>query len=518
MSINLRKERIKISEVLCSKYCQTIVESDIIVPDTNPDVLKILQATADVVVNQKNIQQDKVYVQGILRINILYVPDGDVIGNVKAITTVQDFSHLIDVKDAKPDMDLSIEAECEAPEYKLINSRKLSIHSKIGLGVKITIPSEIDVATDIDGDEDIQTKGSHIRLCHSCSEAERDIIIRDQLEAPAGKPDLCEILKFSAKPFSTELRIIDNKAVVKGEVKLCVLYGGNDENSSVQFMEHVLPFTEILEIDGLAEGMDGEVDYGVKDLYCEIRQDSDGDKRILGVEITLCACIKASETLELDAIGDAYGLKKDIIINRSSYNLEQFIDNTFAQCPLKERITIPDYLPELQQICDCTATPSIENVSVNDGRVIIDGFVSCNILYISSGIDSPVAGFTHNIPFSHTFDMPSIESNSVCDAKSDIEHLSYNMNSSRDLELRIIVSIGLKASQPDRTELIDSIEWDENTTPHSLPSIVIYFIQDGDTLWDIARRYKTTPDRIIANNGGSEKDLIKVGKQIYIFR
>ena len=42
MSVKLHKEHIKINEILCSEYGQTSVESDVIVPDINPDVLKVL--------------------------------------------------------------------------------------------------------------------------------------------------------------------------------------------------------------------------------------------------------------------------------------------------------------------------------------------------------------------------------------------------------------------------------------------------------------------------------------------
>lgn len=517
MAIKLHKEHIRISEILCSRDCQTTVENDVIVPDIKPDVLKILQVSSDVVVNQKNVQADKVYVQGIIRLNILYVPDGDVIGNVKSIMSVQDFSHLIDVKGAKPGMNLCVEAECEPAEYTLINSRKLNIRSKIGIALKVSVPSEIDVATDIEGDEPVQIRGSHLKMCNSCSEAERDIIVREQLEVPVGKPAIGEILKFSAKPSSTELRIIDNKAIVKGEVKVCTLYGGEDEECSVQFMEHVIPFTEILEIEGLAEGMDGEIDYTVKDFYYEIRQDSDGDKRILGAEITLCALVRASETVELDAIGDAFGLKNEISLERKAYNIEQLIENTFAQTPCKERAAIPDYMPELSQVCDISAVPNIENISIENGSVTVTGFTVCGILYLTNSGEAPLAGFSHTVPFSHTFDIPGICKDAICDARSDIEHISYTMTGGREIELRIIVSIGIKAVSPGQTELIDSMDWDADAPVRKISSMIIYFVQDGDTLWDIAKRYKTTPDAIIANNG-SEKELLKSGRQIYIFR
>ena len=154
---------------------------------------------------------------------------------------------------------------------------------------------------------------------------------------------------------------------------------------------------------------------------------------------------------------------------------------------------------------------------IDNGTVTVNGFVGCNILYLSAGGDLPLAGFNHTVPFSHTFEIAGIYKDSICDACCDIEHISYTVNGARELELRIIVSIGMKAVNPGNTELICSMEWDEDAAVRNIPSMIIYFVQDGDTLWNIAKRYKTTPDAIIANNG-TEKEILKTGKQIFIFR
>lgn len=517
MSVKLQKEHIKLSEVLCSQYCQTTVENDIIVPDIKPDLLKILQISNDVVVTQKSIQPDRVYVQGFIRLNILYLPDTDSADGIKSIITTQDFSHSAEVKGAKPGMNLTVEAECEAPEHTLVNSRKINVRNKIGLNIKITNPSEIDVATCIDGDEPIQVRGKHMKICNAFSDAERDIIIREQLEVPTGKPDIIEILKLTAKPVSSELRIIDNKAVVKGETKICALYCGDNDSAPVQFMEHTLPFSEILEIEGLCEGMLGEIDFCIKDIYYEIRHDNDGDKRILGVEITLCALVKAVEIIEFDALEDAYGLKRSLAIEKTSYNLEQLIDNCFTQSAQKEFVSVPDYMPDIYQVFDCSATPNIENITIENGSVTVSGFINTCVLYLAHDSNMPVACISHTSSFSHTFEVHGIEKNSVCDAKSDIEHLSYSINGDRSLELRIIVSISLKAVNPASTELICEINWSEDSAEERLPSAIVYFVQKGDTLWDIAKRYKTTPEAIIADNG-PEKNLLSPGNRIYIFR
>lgn len=517
MAIKLQKEHIKLSEVLCSQYCQTTIENDIIVPDIKPDLLKILQVSSDVVVNQKNIQTDKVYIQGIIRLNILYLPDNDSAGNIHSIISVQDFSHSVDVKGAKPGMNLTVEAECEMPEHTLVNSRKLNVRNKIGLGIKITVPSEIDVASFVDGDEQIQVKETHMKICNAHSDTERDIIIREQLEVPAGKPDIAEILKLTAKPMASELRILNDKVALKGETKICTLYCSDDDSSPVQFMEHILPFSEVLEIEGLCEGMIGEIDFCVKDIYFEIRPDNDGDKRVLGIEITLCAFVKASEVIEFDALRDAYGIKRPLVLGKANYNLEQLIENCFTQSSQKEFISVPDYMPDIYLVFDCSAVPNIENITIENGCVTVSGFLNTNILYLAHDSSMPVASFNHTTLFSHTFDVQNIQKNSVCDAKADIEHLSYTINGARGLELRIVVAISLKAVNPNSTELICEMDWSEETDTEAPPSAVVYFVQKGDTLWDIAKRYRTTPDAIISDNG-PEKDLIRPGNRIYIFR
>ena len=96
MEVTLSKESINTAEVLCTKYNQTLVESDIIVPDVKPDIAKILDVNGTVSMTQKNIQQDKAYIQGTVKITVLYLPDGDVVGRVKSLTATQDFNHTID--------------------------------------------------------------------------------------------------------------------------------------------------------------------------------------------------------------------------------------------------------------------------------------------------------------------------------------------------------------------------------------------------------------------------------------
>ncbi|MBR5155498.1 MAG: DUF3794 domain-containing protein [Clostridia bacterium] len=517
MAVKLHREHLRLSTALCSRYMQTTVESDVIVPDIKPDILKILQVGNEVVITRKEVQNDRVFVQGIVRMNVLYTPDNGILGALKSISAHQEFNHSMDINGAMPGMELFIDAEADPAEYTLVNSRKLSIRSKISLSARLSNDTEVDIATGVDDTSAIETKCKNMNIYNPCIDVARDIILREKLEVPAGKSPICEVLKVSAKPYSIELKTLDGKAMAKGELKVCTLYCGDDENTAPDVMEHILPFSEILEIDGLREGMAGEVDFALKDLYFEVCPDSDGDKKILSIEATIEAEVRAFDVVECSAIEDAYSLCNPVELKKTLYSVEQLVANCSNQTTVKEPVSVPDYLPEIYRLCDYSANPSIESVSVDKDEVTVSGYINCNFLYLSEDSANPASCFSHILPFTQHFDVVGATQNSVCEAKAEMEHISCTISSGRCLEVRAIVSTSIKVVEPTSVELVSEINCDDETALPKMPSMSVYFIQKGDSLWSIAKKYRTSPDKILSANG-ENPDSLKPGKCIYIFR
>ncbi|MBQ9737763.1 MAG: DUF3794 domain-containing protein [Clostridia bacterium] len=517
MSVKLQKEHIKISEIVCSKYCQTTVESDIIVPDVKPDILKILQADSEVTINRRYIQNERVFVQGTVRLNILYVPDNGISGTVKSICTMQEFSHSVDIPEAEGTMDVSVDAECEPAEYTLVNSRKLSVRSRVAFCIRLMAAKEFDIATGVEEEQAVEIKCRPMKLYNPCIDVLRDIIIRERLEVPAGKPAIAEVLKFSAKAYHDRLQIGSDKVSAKGELKVCVLYCGEEEGSAPEVMEHTIPFSEVLEIDGLHEGMTIEPDYRVKDCYYEICQDSDGDSRILSCEFSIEASVRAFETVELRTLEDAYSQKVPVEIKKTELCLEQLVGSGTEVISLKEAVNVPDYLPEVHRLCECTASPTVESVAICEASVEVKGYLTCSFLYLSNDAAQPASGFSHILPFSHTFALDGATPDTVCDAKADAEHIVCTISGGKALEVRANICLSIKATHPAHCEAVSEIVPLEEEAERTKASMVVYFVQKGDTLWDIAKRYRISEAAILSANG-AESEIIKPGKCIYIFK
>jgi len=515
MSIKLQNEHIRLSGVVCSKCCYATVEGDVIVPDIKPDILKILQVDTDVTINHKAVQSDKIYVQGVVRLNILYIPDIKESGRVKSITTTQEFNNVLDVSGAMPDMDFAIEAKCRPCEYTLVNSRKLSTRTGLEFLIRLSRNTDIDFATGLENECDIEIKTRKMKLFNPCIDAMREVVVHERLEVPQGKPSICEVLKVSATPSSTELRLLAGKAHAKGEVKICTLYCSDED--CIEVMEHTVQFSEVLEIEGLTETMTGEVDYSVRDCYFEVCPDSDGDKRILKCEIVLEGAVRASETVECTVIEDAYGTCCGVELEKESYSLEQLTGSFTQQLTIKEPVSIPDYLPPIQRLCDCSAKSTIENISVDGNCVTVSGTVGCSFLYLSGEQTMPIAGFAHILPFSQSFEAEGIKSDSLCDAKAEVIHTSCTINGDKVLEIRAIVQISLKVITPCTARLISGISLNTEKKFPKAPSARIYFVQKGDTLWDIAKKYHTSPDELMSSNQ-LDSEILPVGKCIYIFK
>lgn len=516
MSVILKKEKIQTGDVICQKYSQTNIECDVIVPDVNPDIMKILDVSGYVSVTEKSIRADKVYIQGVVNMTVLYAPDGDVMSCVKSLSCTRDFNHAIDARGAEEGMQLTAEVDAESFNYSLINSRKVNLRCTAGISIKVTRPGEFEIAVDTESDESICTDSKTIRICNATVNSENRITLCEQLEIPSGKPGIGEILKVSVFPQSLELTLMENKATAAGQVKICTLYTSADDGS-VQLTEHTVPFTETLDVDGAEDDMEGEIEYSVSDMYSEIRDDSDGEARIIGIDLGLCAIIRGFRIQELNAICDAYSTNGSVNLESQQVNIEQLVDNTTAQLTHKMSVNLPEMLPRIAQICDISANASVERISAGDGEITVFGKVHCDILYITNDGNAPLGSFSDVSEFTHTIPVPGASPGTICEAKVFTEHVSYTLSGGDSIDMRVVLGLCVRSFTDETLSSVTDIEITGDDSSERKPCITIYFVRSGDTLWNIAKRYRTTVEALKECNNLTN-DRLNVGQQIKICR
>ena len=120
MSIETNRENICINHIINQKKEAFIVKGDCIIPDIKPDILKEINTSGIVCIYKKEILENKVKIDGNINTYTIYLAD-DENNSVRSINFNLDFSQLITVDRAMPDMDAKIDVKLKNIECKILN-------------------------------------------------------------------------------------------------------------------------------------------------------------------------------------------------------------------------------------------------------------------------------------------------------------------------------------------------------------------------------------------------------------
>ena len=126
MEVQVSKENICINKLVAEKKELIFVNSDMIVPDSKPDILNTINVSGNVCLYKKEVSEDKVKIEGCINTYVMYLPDSKD-DNLRALNCNLDFSENIAVQGCKEGMMLETKCSVKDIECKVINGRKVSI-------------------------------------------------------------------------------------------------------------------------------------------------------------------------------------------------------------------------------------------------------------------------------------------------------------------------------------------------------------------------------------------------------
>ncbi len=510
--MNILSESMKTSKTIVTATNDIACEWDIIVPDSKPDIHSILTTDIHTSITSHEVMQDRAVVNGTLKLNILYISEEEV-PSVKSIETSQNFSHVMELKGLRQNMDMSLEASIASSKANVINSRKINFSSTVNLSACVVDQNEMEFISSIE-EETVQALTKDLKTYKTVCEGSNEIILQDTLEVPMGNPSIADVLKVSVTLANKEIKPINHKMVVKGELCVSTLY--NSDAEGIYAMEHQIPFTEILDIEGMQENCECDTDFTIADIAYFIQEDEEEQRRYLCLEVTVHVNTKSYENVAFQAIIDAYSTKHEINLEKTAYSIDEIAEEINTQLLHKTDVRFEN-IPEIHKIYHFQTTPTIESISVTDGNIRMEGNLFTEVLYASTSKDQPLFKASKTVPFTHNLPCDSAKSGIECEAKIDLIHSGYHITSEDNIELRTTLNFRARLKNRAKCNLIRNVSIDEEKTlPNQRSSIVIYFCGESEKLWDIAKKYKTTVSDIIQANGLSENKEMVSGIRILI--
>lgn len=517
MALDLLKEVIKLNRVVGTESSQGIIENDIIVPDTKPDVLKILIIDGEIGETHAEIHQDKMVVSGTLRIKILYIADNQE-GTIKSIEAENPFSHPITLQNSNPELKCKAKCEVEHLEYEILHGRKINVKSIVTINGILSKEVEHEVVCGSKESENVEIAKENIKLNAYVGEANAQQTISEALEVPSGKPAIREILRNDLKISALDCKMTEGKIIAKGEANVSTLYIGDDEELGIQYMEHEIPFSQVLELDGVDENSVCRLDCQVGDYTFEPGEDSDGELRVLNGTIQLELLTSGYNPSSMEILSDAYSTRSKLVVEKEPVTVDETVGEHKGQIILKDTLTLNDENPEIAEVFSILCKPVLSEAKLYEDKVVLEGVVNSNVLYLAQKNEQPISCWIQEIPFKHGIDLKGIRQGMNCEPEIGVEHCSYSMISSTEVEIRLVLVVSLRVNHQGTRNLIVNMEELplEESRGVSQPSIVIYFVKTGDTLWKIAKNYLIPIAYLESMNNLNVHSPLAPGQQIII--
>ncbi len=510
--MELIKENVKVNQVSCKGNAQVLVDEDIIVPDVKPDILKILQLDAVSCITSKSIIKGKAVINGRVDLKILYIPDSER-EKIKSIITSFDFTQNVDSQKIDDGMTIIAASNVERAEFSLINSRKLRVKVVVGVDYEVVAEQDVEIAVEAGDSDSAELLRESVQLQNCINLSETEFTLKESIEVPSGQSSIGELLKVDAKITDSEYKTVTDKIVVKGAVGVCVLY--TDEECKIQFMEMEVPFTEVFDCAEVGDDTICDIDYTISEVRYDVTEDGDGDRRVVDLEITVAAQIKATENVSVDMICDCYEPFMKTQLLKEEVELEEIVSRPSAQNTLREMVEIENGAPGVSGVYDVITRPYITKTQLQHGKLLAEGKIETYILYLSDSSDSPVYSMKKEIPFSYVLDCDSTEEDLIPEIKAEVKHTSYNLNIAGEIELRCILVLNANIIRKRRIELINDVVVAEKENDEKR-GIVVYFVQKGDNLWEVAKRYAVPREEILKFNNMTEADKLESGTRLFI--
>lgn len=220
----------------------------------------------------------------------------------------------------------------------------------------------------------------------------------------------------------------------------------------------------------------------------------------------------AYETRQIEIIEDMYSPSVDLRLNQRNIKTSSNKKITKSTFDLQEKINVSD--TGVNNIYSAEVIPVISNYSIVNGKVIYTGNLEIRLTY-ESHTSKMIDCKSKEVPFNFEVNIENINSQSNIDTEIEILSKDFIILTDGQVDSRVKMQFNIFSERIIEIEVIDGIEISENNEKDCY-SMTIYFVKPGDTIWKIAKQFKSTVQEIVQVNEIEDENKINIGQQLFI--
>lgn len=434
----------------------------------------------------------------------MYLADGET-QNTRAFNTNIDFTEILDFPGVESGMTLDENICVKNIECKVLNGRKVNFKVSLDIDTKVFLNENEEIVQEIKGIDDIQSQIVSLKMNslvgqNTTKTSAKETIIIDNTD------NLSEVLNVNFKIINKDTKISYNKVLAKADINMKIIYLTDD--GRIRKAEEIIPVMGFIDLVGVSDDDICEVKYKLKNI--NIKPNAIEDHSI-NAEMELEIFCRVFGNKEISIIQDMYSPSRNLIFKQNRVSTMVNMKNTIDIMSVKEKVRLAD--EGYNKICDVMSDTVINEKNVLRDMIKYSGDIKLRFIMLNDE-ETESRMQEMSIPFSFNQEVEGIDKDSNIDIEITPRTEEFTKDN-MDVLARIDLEVSTSSYNLETINVIDNIEEQEGCEDNPY-SMVIYFVKKGDTLWNIAKKFKSTVADIARINNIENPNKISVGMQLFI--
>lgn len=518
--IDVIRESVRYEQLLREGLSNQTLKGEHLLRDSQyPDMKDVLGIDAKATITNKELVGDKVMVEGDLNYIVFYSSKEEAItdaptNKIHAVVFNDKFSNYIDLNDDEHNIACNVECDVEHIEADWMNERKVGINGILTLRWEIYKNGEFEYVKDIEGKEDIQTQKENQILNSVRGEKDIDLMGKSMLKVTMDKPEIDEVLKCDMNLHKKEIKVVEGKVYIGCYCNVAILYRGRD-NKELDILEDDVYLSKEEEVPGITGDMLSSLDLMVADNQYAVNLDDVGENRVVNIEFLVRGNVKVYSNEKVEILKDAYSPTMNIELESGDKEFTLIHNISNPEITAKEVLDLPNKEERVEEVVSVTGCPIIKDKIVEDERLKIEGVIKTYIIYKLSGEEVNYGILTGDVPFYSVVDIKGLKKDMNVVVKPYIENIDTNVEGNA-ISVRATIGLNIKSYYKVNKNYVKDVVEGSEEVKEKKASVTIYVVGDGETLWNLAKKYNTTIAELERLNDLDEDNKIKPGDKLII--
>lgn len=493
MNLNLIKNEVCICNEKFSDTLEQSIDGEFLLPDYYPDIARILKCKGTAKILTKTSHASGVTVTGTVMISLFYIDHTD--SKVRCYQTTVSFTKEVSADIQTENGKIEVSCCLDYLNCRLSTPRKFDIHGTVSIRVEIKENESIALLSTCD-DKHMQLKTKQIDHTKEICSTERSVSLNEELEVTPSLSGISSVLYAEAAPVFLECRTVTGKSIVKGDLHLRILF--DDVHGDIKTHETNVPFSQILDANGVDEYCDCDVSMDLSSLEVRTRTGMDGECRSINLSATVQIKLTVSKTTPEIIVVDAYSTEYEIVAEAQHHHFDRRLQNLDETFTVSERFDFPQ---AISKVIDTWCFIKYDNCKIEQGSITVNSLLCCEVLALTQ--DQTPIYLEKTFEFSQQF---SLEDKDVADVLLDPQLIvlaeAYALTGETSAEIRCEIRLISPVYTRMPLIAITQIKADPEIKKEQDRdiSLVVYFARCGESVWEIARKYNTSCAAITASN------------------